>query len=194
MSDKQLREAFDRLKPSEETRQVMLDNILKTVGDGLGDKEAVPAVAPFLSPKRRKRSKFFDVALPAAACLILLAGVGSLTLPELFTATAPREYYSQEPLEELPAISEKTPAPAPQEPSSSSESPRPTESSDDAATAVDAAPSSPVAADMPAVALSTPSGPELSPLHAVVSILAIAISLVALLVWGLLKLSRRKKR
>lgn len=100
MSERQLREAFDRLNPSEAAKQRMLDAILAA-----NDSGTVPTVTPppptaaLLQlqpplpvppqpltqamppmPRRRKPSSFSQYLLPVAACLILLAGVGALSL------------------------------------------------------------------------------------------------------------------
>ena len=75
MSERQLIEAFDRLKPSEAAKQRMLDAILAA--------DAAP-VPPPVSARPRKPSNFQLYVLPVAACLVLLAGVGLLSLNGVF--------------------------------------------------------------------------------------------------------------
>jgi hypothetical protein len=210
MSEKQLKEAFDRITPSDETKQAMLDNILKAAEAGQTTTSVVP-----IAPKRRKPSKLFDVALPIAACLVLLAGVGSLTVPRLLVApggplsNAPSEIVVDNP-EPLPL----EPAPAQLEPvSPSPAAPGETLPEPSAPAPGDAAvplpePATPLPAEVvtnietPMVA-AEPSNPWLdqffTPDHglfitiSLASIVAIVVSLVTLAAWAFIILRRRQK-
>jgi hypothetical protein len=210
MSEKQLRDAFDRITPSDETKQSMLDNILKAAAnEQIAEPIAEPLAEPIaqqaasiipLAPRRRKRSKFLDAALPIAACLVLLAGVGSLTLPELFTDPA---RYAPTPTQ----APEPAPAPAPAEPTEPTEDPEqvPSETQEPSDVAPDEpqpAPSAvqpsdaeavdeaPVSIDAPVMAMVVPSNEP--SLQWIVSIAAIAISLLTLIIWACYKLVSRR--
>ena len=86
MDERRIREAFERMTPSEEAKERMLENILAhSEAQGVGHPargvgratRGTPVTAP-----RRARLRFARrIAIGAAACLALIVGVGMLTRP-----------------------------------------------------------------------------------------------------------------
>jgi hypothetical protein len=175
MSERRIKDAFDAITPSVEVKQSLLENILAAAAEA---EQAEPAEQPEraeqaeqldtpaipLASKWRTRSKLFDVALPLAACLVLLAGIGSLTLPDLLIDPGRHTPAPSEVVDDLPA-------PAPSE-------------------VVEDLPAPSTDANPPAAALDPVK--ERSAFF-FIGVAAIVISLVSLATWGILRLTQRRK-
>ena len=91
MSDTKLKEAFDRITPSDEAKQRMLSNIL-AAADQAQAPTTVAIKTPVFKPKstqeraRKSRLNTLRLVLPAAACF-MLAAIGVVAIwnnPEVF--------------------------------------------------------------------------------------------------------------
>lgn len=84
MNDSDIKGAFERMGPTPEAEDRMLANILatkSTVGQhAAAPKKARHAAAP-------KRNNLRALALPIAACLVVLAGIGMLVVGQAYFAT-----------------------------------------------------------------------------------------------------------
>jgi hypothetical protein len=132
------------------------------------------AAAP-VAVKRHRRSRLFDVALPIAACLVLLAGVGALVLPELFSGAVQNSAnMTLEPLVPSAPTDAVPPTNAPA-----------------AETPMEATPSFELPSDSQPM-LAVPSSARELPI-AWPPLIAIGVALLTLAIWAALKLVRRKK-
>ena len=116
-SDNRLKEAYDHLKPDDKAKQRMLDNILAAAGKEQEDADDAPVQAPAPTPaltplpqkKRSRRRPLLQIALPVAACLVLLAGVGYYVLPQIM----PVKFGPSIDMDKSYSVTEKTPQETP---------------------------------------------------------------------------------
>ena len=87
MSDRKLKEAFEQIRPDDEAKLRMLNNILAAVDHEeavaqapAGQAPARQAPAPQM-PARRQRSNIISIVMPIAACL-MLAAIGVLAVSQ----------------------------------------------------------------------------------------------------------------
>lgn len=72
MSDKRIKQAFEEMSPSTEAKDRMLANLLEHATIQEDQQKPEPQASP-------KKHSAWKIALPLAACLVLLTGVGALT-------------------------------------------------------------------------------------------------------------------
>lgn len=86
MDERRIREAFERMTPSEEAKERMLENILAHSEAQGVDRPArgvgrATRGTPVTAPRRARLRLVRRIAIGTAACLALIVGVGMLTRP-----------------------------------------------------------------------------------------------------------------
>ena len=126
MNDKDIKQAFEDIEPSNEVLERMLSKILETPRQPADDNNQEKP----LIQTRRKRS-IWHVVVPVAASLVLLAGIGVLTLQQTTNLDTNASFSDAAPLaeqsDELMARNETLRDESPLEPYSSSANPEATD-------------------------------------------------------------------